>query len=97
MPRRDGSGPMGRGPLTGWGMGPCCDDGPYAYGRRGRRPGYGFRRGFGRGMGGGYGRGFGPGLVDMPYDDRDEKEILEEERQLLQERLDYIASRLEEE
>jgi hypothetical protein len=48
-------------------------------------------------MGGGYGRGFGPGLVDMPYDDRDEKEILEEERQLLQERLDYIASKLEEE
>lgn len=36
MPWRDGTGPEGRGPLTGRGMGPC---------------GRGFGRGFGRGMG----------------------------------------------
>lgn len=35
MPRHDRTGPMGQGPLTGRGMGPC-----------GR--GQGFRRGFGR-------------------------------------------------
>lgn len=91
MPRRDGTGPMGRGPLTGWGMGPCCDERPYW--RRGRRPGMGFRRGYGRG----YGRGFGPGFADMPCDGPTEREMLEEERSWLQDRLDYIASQLEEE
>lgn len=35
MPGRDGTGPWGRGPRTGWGMGPC---------------GAGFGRGFGRGF-----------------------------------------------
>lgn len=36
MPARDGTGPLGRGPLTGRGMGPC---------------GWGAGRGFGRGFG----------------------------------------------
>lgn len=36
MPRRDGTGPMGMGPMTGRGFGPCCG-------------GYGWGRGFGRG------------------------------------------------
>lgn len=36
MPRFNGTGPMGQGPGTGWGMGPC----------RGGR-GYGNERGFG--------------------------------------------------
>ena len=35
MPYQDGTGPLGRGPLTGRGLGPC---------------GKGFRRGFGRGF-----------------------------------------------
>lgn len=35
MPNRDGTGPEGRGPLTGRGLGPCAR-------------GQGFRRGFGR-------------------------------------------------
>ena len=35
MPRFDGSGPMGYGPMTGRGFGPC---------------GRGFRRGYGRGF-----------------------------------------------
>jgi len=33
MPRFDGTGPRGMGPMTGWGIGPCA---------------CGFRRGFGR-------------------------------------------------
>ncbi|HPX93365.1 MAG TPA: DUF5320 domain-containing protein [Bacillota bacterium] len=93
MPRRDGTGPMGYGPMTGWGMGPCRDYG-YGYGRRGRRMGYG-RRGYG--MGYGYGRGFGPGYGYAPYDDRSDREILEEEKEILQERLDYISKQLESE
>ena len=36
MPRFDGTGRLGSGPGTGWGMGPC---------------GAGMRRGFGRGFG----------------------------------------------
>lgn len=38
MPRFDGTGPLGLGPLTGWGLGPC-----------GR--GLGFRRGLRQGLG----------------------------------------------
>lgn len=97
MPRRDGTGPRGEGPLTGWGQGPCYDDGGYAYDRRGRRRAFGPGRGFRRGYGRGYGWGFGPGFVEMPYDDRSDRELLEEERDLLQRRLDTIAKQLEEE
>jgi len=46
MPRRDGTGPMGYGPLTGRGMGFCT-----------RQPGY--RMGYGYGMGRGWRSGFG--------------------------------------
>jgi len=50
MPRFDQTGPMGQGPMTGRGMGPC--------GRgRGMGRGMGFR--FGRGYGRGLGRYFG--------------------------------------
>lgn len=38
MPRFDGTGPLGFGPGTGWGLGPCG-------------AGMGWRRGFGRGFG----------------------------------------------
>jgi len=40
MPGQDGTGPLGLGPLTGRGFGPC---------------GWGIRRGFGRGYGRGFG------------------------------------------
>lgn len=46
MPAKDGTGPMGQGPLTGRGFGPCAGDMPV-------------RRGFGQGFGRGFGRGFG--------------------------------------
>lgn len=41
MPARDGTGPMGQGPLTGRGLGPCGRGF-----RRGPRRGFGFRAGF---------------------------------------------------
>lgn len=93
MPRRDGTGPMGQGPMTGWGMGPCRWEG-YGYGRGGRRMGFGGR---GRGYGRGWGRGYGPCYGYAPYDDRTDREILEEERDLLEKRLDYISKQLESE
>jgi|LSQX01.3.fsa_nt_gb hypothetical protein len=48
MPRYDGTGPWGQGPMSGRGMGPC---------NRGFRGGMGHR--FGGGWGGGWGRGWG--------------------------------------
>lgn len=72
MAYRDGTGPMGEGPMTGRGMGPCNPnynpetDRPYGNGRgMGRGRGMGYRNapyGAGRGMGRGYGRGMGPGF-----------------------------------
>ncbi|NIV97652.1 hypothetical protein GWN26_00245, partial [Candidatus Saccharibacteria bacterium] len=48
MPRFDGTGPQGQGPMTGRGMGRCADA---------QRPGWGQGRGMGRGAGRGMGRG----------------------------------------
>ncbi len=50
MPRGDGTGPMGMGPMTGGGFGYCT----------GVNNNQNF--GFGRGMGNGYGRGMGRGF-----------------------------------
>ena len=50
MPRFDGTGPMGQGPMTGRGMGPCGGCSPFGWRM-------GFRKGMGRGMGRGFGRG----------------------------------------
>jgi len=53
MPRGDGTGPMGQGPMTGRGLGYCAG---YP------QPGFmhpSFGRGFGRGWGRGFGRGRG--------------------------------------
>ncbi len=55
MPRRNGTGPMGYGPLTGRGMGYC---------RGGAGVGYGY--GYGMGRGAGFGRGLGWGMYAPP-------------------------------
>ncbi len=52
MPRRDGTGPMGQGSMTGRGAGLCAGD--VAQGA----PGQGRGRGFGFGFGRGFGRGW---------------------------------------
>ena len=63
MPLKDGTGPMGEGPKTGRGMGPCDpktdQNQPQApFWRRwfGRGRGQGFGPGAGRGAGRGFGR-----------------------------------------
>jgi len=55
MPRGDGTGPWGQGPMTGRGLGYCAGypHPGFAY------SGPGFGRGFGRGWGRGFGRGRG--------------------------------------
>ena len=66
MPRGDGTGPRGLGPMTGRAAGYCAGYpvagfmNPYV-GRPGL--GFGYGRGFGRGLGRGYGRGFRSGYA----------------------------------
>ncbi len=71
MPRYNGTGPSGRGAMTGWGAGPCCTAGSRA------------ERGFGRFWRGGY-----------QLSEQEEKEILENEVNLLEEDLKLAKSRL---
>lgn len=114
MPGRDGTGPAGNGPMTGWGTGYCMTSRPLGFGRgsrrgMGRRIGRGLGFGPGAGMGAWYGCGRGFGRLwwnqDMDADPvelakrakAEEREILEEERTLLQKRLDMINAQLDNE
>jgi len=83
MPRYNGTGPLGFGPGTGWGLGPC--GGGMAYGRRGG----------GRGWGCGYGRGFGYYPASVPSK-KEETEMLSEDAKDLEEELKAIKVRLAE-
>lgn len=56
MPGRNGTGPMGQGPMTGKGMGYCVVDGQTAM-DAGQKS-FGMGRGTGRGRGRGFGMGF---------------------------------------
>lgn len=59
MPRCNGTGPNGTGPMTGWRMGPCSENAERGFQGRGRGMGpCGAGFGFGRGRGQGRGRGF---------------------------------------
>ncbi len=66
MPRGNGTGPMGMGPMTGRGAGYCAGYGvpgcmnPVG----GRGGGFGFGRGFGRGFG--FGRGWNGAGASLP-------------------------------
>lgn len=90
MPRRDGTGPIGMGALTGRGFG-FCGNGFYG---RGNCYGMGFReRVFGYGPRYGFGYGYGRG-----YEFRDnitEKEFLEKQKELLKSQINIIDKELE--
>jgi len=61
MPRGDRTGPQGRGPRTGRGLG-SCPPGETAYpNTQPGNPVLGLGRGLGRGFAGGFGRGIGRG------------------------------------
>ncbi|MGI6173590.1 MAG: DUF5320 domain-containing protein [Christensenellales bacterium] len=90
MPRKDGTGPMGAGPMTGRGRGPCAD-GSVGYGA-GYGAGYGFGMGRRRGCGRGFGRQFAP---DFPQNDVSQKDLLTEQKRILEERLENINKRLD--
>lgn len=87
MPRRDGSGPMGTGSMTGRGLGSCTNANAVNY-----RAGLGM--GLGLGPRRGFGRGFGRGFVVNQISSKTRRELLHEQKNMLQERLDVIDKRL---
>lgn len=88
MPRFDGTGPMGMGPMTGRGMGNCT----------------GVRRPLGAGYAGGFcgrGRGFygynRPYFYDNPqYTQKPSKELLLDQKKYLEEELASINKQIDE-
>ena len=96
MAGRDGSGPLGMGPMTGRGFGPC-GRGRFV----GRRPrlglglGYGYGRGYGRGIG--YYSSYEPYPYESdPVDESTERSLIEEEKAILEARLRDINEILNE-
>lgn len=90
MAGRDGRGPVGVGPMTGKGFGPCGDGYFSPRSRFGRRPRYG--AGFGRRYG--Y---FGSYLYESyPMDENIEKNLMEKEKIILEARLKKINDILDE-
>ncbi len=96
LPGIDGSGPMGAGPMTGRGLGPCAGVNDVRYGAGfGRGFGRGFGFGRGRAYGCGFGRGFGWDVAWNQPSSRTQKELLQEQRDILKGRLDAIDEELE--
>lgn len=98
MPRRDGTGPMGMGAMTGRGLGACSGvNAPVYGGWRGRGCGRGFGCGSGRGQGMGFGRGFGLGRYAAGdyYGQAVPKEALQAQKAQLQAALNAIDKQLE--
>lgn len=111
MPGRDGTGPLGAGPMTGRGAGFCAGFNMPGYANQ--VPGRGFLgRGFGRGGGGGGGRGrrngfwatglpgwmrFGWGAQNAPAASAGdaERSMLVGQAEVLQQQLDAIKNRID--
>ncbi|MFA5384011.1 MAG: DUF5320 domain-containing protein [Eubacteriales bacterium] len=87
MPGRDGTGPLGRGSMTGRGLGFCKANAARYGAGFGLGLGLGCRRGFGRGSG----RWFNVGRTSL----QTQKELLQEQKDVLQSRLDVINRQLE--
>ncbi len=88
MPRRDGTGPMGAGSMTGRGLGFCT-------GASAVRHGAGLGMGLGLACRHGFGRGFGRGFAVNQASSKTQKELLNEQKAMLQDRLDVIDKQLE--
>ena len=94
MPRRNGTGPMGAGSMTGKGLGLCTGANAVKYGAglgMGLGLGFACRRGFDRG----FGRGFGRGSAINQTSSKTQKELLNEQKTMLQDRLEVIDKQLE--
>jgi len=89
MPGRDGTGPMGRGSMTGRGRGFCAVGNDVQYGA-GLGLGLGLRLGCRRGFGRNTAAYSGNSTVA-----KTPKELLIEQKKLLEDRLDIISKQLE--
>ncbi|HAU31364.1 MAG: Uncharacterized protein XD78_2224 [Desulfotomaculum sp. 46_296] len=87
MPGRDGTGPMGRGSMTGRGLGFC--------GANISRYGAGFGFGLGLGCRRGFGRRFDGNFKVDQTSLQTQKELLQEQKNVLQRRLEVINKQLE--
>ena len=90
MPRRDGTGPMGAGAMTGRGLGICTGANAVKYG-----VGLGMGLGLGLACRRGFGRGFGTGFSVNQISSKTQKELLNEQKTMLQDRLESIDKQLE--
>ena len=84
MPRGDGTGPNGEGPMTGRGLGPCGRGLAF---RRGRGFGRGFRR---------FACAYPEFIQEVQLSKEQEKKILEEELKAIKEEMQEIEKRLKE-
>jgi hypothetical protein len=80
MPRRDGTGPIGAGSMTGRGLGPCANPNAVRYGA---------------GLGQGLGRGLRRGVNVNQSSSKTQKELLQEQREVLKNRVEVIDKQLE--
>ena len=85
MPRRDGTGPMGAGSMTGRGLGFCTGANAVKYGAG---------LGMGLGLGLACRRGFGRGFAINQTSSKTQKERLNEQKTMLQNRLEVIVEQL---
>ncbi|CUX15250.1 DUF5320 domain-containing protein [Clostridium sp. C105KSO13] len=84
MPRRDGTGPIGAGTMSGRGLGLCTNKNIFRYDA-------GLGLACKRGFGGGFGRGFAANQNSAKIN----KDLLREQKELLQSRLEVIDKQLE--
>jgi hypothetical protein len=98
MPRFDGTGPLGFGPGTGWGLGPCGGGMTWrGFARRSLGTGGGWGRGFGRDQRWGrFWRFWGLQPYQSPITEKEEMEILKEEAEALEDELKTVKERLTE-
>ncbi|UYP46885.1 hypothetical protein NEF87_003170 [Candidatus Lokiarchaeum ossiferum] len=109
MPSGDGTGPNGRGPMTGRALGPCNGNIVPGYGRGlgyGRGGGFGRGRGMGYGRGSGYGGGYGRGRSFAyppvqytpsitPFDEETQLKNLELQKNLLANDMQALETEIE--
>ncbi len=88
MPRGDGTGPLGYGLMSGRGFGACT-------GANAGRYSAGMGLGYGRGRKFNCRSGYGMNIAVDPAAAKTQKELLAEQKELLQNRLDIISKQLE--
>lgn len=89
MPGRDRTGPLGQGPMTGWGRGMCGGRGAYGAGFFGGRGWRGRRMGCGWGM-----RMPMGGVWAEPISEAEERAMMEQELAMTEARADELRARL---